>query len=307
MSAARVWPFAVLVVLGAGWGVTMPLAKIAVSTGHQFFGLILWQLAIGAAAMSILALPLRLRLPWHAGAMGVYVIIALIGSILPGIASYQAVAHLPAGVMSILLSMVPIWAFLVALALSLDRFEWLRLAGLFAGFVAVAMIVLPGAEMSGAIPLFWVLVALLSGFCYALEGNFVARWGTAGLSAFQVLWGASVVGTVLVLPFTLISGHWIDLRPHYVAPEIAQAASAVVHVLVYAGYVWLVRQTGPVFAVQVSFLVTLFGVFWAKLILSEAYAPTVWASLALMMLGMYLVQPRAVRVDAPAAMRDTAG
>ena len=79
------------------------------------------------------------------------------------------------------------------------------------------------------------------------------------------------------------------------------------HVLVYAGYVWLVGRAGPVFAVQVSFLVTLFGVLWARLILDEAYAPTVWVALGLMMVGMFLVQPRRSRVEAAAPLGDSAG
>lgn len=33
---------AILLLLGAGWGLTQPLAKIAVSTGHGHFGLIFW-------------------------------------------------------------------------------------------------------------------------------------------------------------------------------------------------------------------------------------------------------------------------
>ncbi|MEL6566515.1 MAG: DMT family transporter, partial [Pseudomonadota bacterium] len=288
----RLWLVFVLLLLGAGWGLTMPLTKITVSTGYKHFGLLFWQLAIGVVVMSAMAIPLGLRLPFGAAQMRVYLVIALIGSVLPNTASYQAAVHLPSGVMSILLSMIPIWAFPIALMLALDRFELRRFAGLIAGLAAVLLIVLPGSQMAGAIPVFWVVVGLISGLFYAFEGNYVARWGTAGLGPIQVLWGASLVGMVIALPLALLSGQWIDPRPPYGAPEIAQVLGSVTHVLVYAGYVWLVGQAGPVFAVQVSFLVTLFGVFWARIILAEAYPPAVWIALGLMLVGMYLVQPR---------------
>ena len=100
----RAWLILVLITLGAGWGLTMPLTKIAVSTGYKHFGLLFWQMAIGCLVMSALALPLGLRLPFGAAHMRVYVIIALIGSVLPNTASYQAAVHLPSGVLSILLS-----------------------------------------------------------------------------------------------------------------------------------------------------------------------------------------------------------
>ncbi|MEL7126512.1 MAG: DMT family transporter [Pseudomonadota bacterium] len=302
----RLWLVFVLLLLGAGWGLTMPLTKIAVSTGYKHFGLLFWQLAIGVVVMSAMAIPLGLRLPFGAAQMRVYLVIALIGSVLPNTASYQAAVHLPSGVMSILLSMIPIWAFPIALMLALDRFELRRFAGLIAGLAAVLLIVLPGSQMAGAIPVFWVVVGLISGLFYAFEGNYVARWGTAGLGPIQVLWGASLVGMVIALPLALLSGQWIDPRPPYGAPEIAQVLGSVTHVLVYAGYVWLVGQAGPVFAVQVSFLVTLFGVFWARIILAEAYPPAVWIALGLMLVGMYLVQPRKAQVDTPDTIGDTA-
>ncbi|WP_299554063.1 DMT family transporter [uncultured Tateyamaria sp.] len=297
---------AVLILLGAGWGLTMPLTKIAVSTGYQHFGLLFWQLAIGVVVMTMLGLLRGVRLPWGRAHLRVYLVIALIGSVLPNSASYQAAVHLPSGIMSILLSMIPIWAFPIALTLGLDRFEWRRFAGLLIGLTAVLAIVLPNAAMTGAIPVIWVGVGLIAGLFYAFEGNYVARWGTAGLDAIQVLWGASIVGAIIALPLALFSGQWIDPRAPFAAPDVALVISATTHVLVYAGYVWLVGRAGPVFAVQVSFLVTLFGVFWACLILGEAYAPTVWRALALMMAGMFLVQPSRARVAEAGPLGDSA-
>ncbi|WP_299150600.1 DMT family transporter [uncultured Tateyamaria sp.] len=294
-----------LVLFGAGWGLTMPLTKIAVSTGYGHFGLIFWQLVIGAFVMSAIASVTRKRLPLGRAQVRVYVVIALIGSVLPNSASYQAAVHLPSGVMSLLLSMIPIFAFPVALLLALDRFEWRRFGGLVTGLIAVMLLVLPGADMSGAIPVMWVLIGLVSGLFYACEGNVVAKWGTAGLDPIQVLWGASIVGAVITLPLALGSGQWIDPRPPYGVAERAQIISSVLHVLSYAGYVWLVGRAGPVFAVQISYLVTLFGIFWAWLVLGEAYSPVIWGALGLMLLGMYLVQPRKAPLDAGAAMGET--
>ena len=297
---------AVLVVLGATWGMTMPLTKIAVSTGYKHFGLLFWQMAIGVMVMSVIALLRGTRLPMGRSQLRVYVLIALIGSVLPNTASYQAAVHLPAGVISILLSMIPIWAFPIALLLALDRFEWRRCFGLIAGLCAVMLIVLPGADMSGAIPVFWVLIGLISGLFYAFEGNYVARWGTAGLDPIQVLWGASLVGSLIARPLARGSGQWIDPRPPHGPADLAQVASAVLHVLTYTGYVWLVGRAGPVFAVQISYLVTLFGILWARLVLDEAYPPVIWGALALMLVGMYLVQPRGkAALEGVSAMRET--
>jgi drug/metabolite transporter (DMT)-like permease len=281
----------VLLVLGAGWGITQPLTKIAVSTGYRHFGLIFWQLAIGAVLMALICALRGTRFPTAGPQLAICLMVAAVGTIVPNTTSYQAAVHLPSGILSILLSTVPMWAFPIALAMGIDRFSWRRFAGLGCGLMGVLLIAMPGAETMG-LSLFWVLVGLVSGICYGLEGNLVARFGTRGLDPFQVLYGASVIGALVILPVTLLSGQWIAPQAALTPEGQAHVASSVIHVFVYAGYVWMVGQTGAVFAVQVSYLVTGFGVIWAKLLLGEAYSPGIWAALLFMFAGMYLVQPR---------------
>jgi drug/metabolite transporter (DMT)-like permease len=291
--------FALLLLLGAGWGITQPLTKIAVSTGHGHFGLIFWQLVIGAALMAVIAVATGRRLPLGRGALRVYGVIALVGTVLPNTASYQAAVHLPSGVLSILLSLIPMMAFPIALGLGLERFSARRLAGLALGLIGVALLVLPEASLPDAAMVAWVPIAIIASLCYAFEGNYVARWGTGGLDPVQVLLGASLTGALMVLPLMLASGHWISPFAPYGPAEWALIASSTVHVLVYTAFVWLIGRAGSVFAVQVSYLVTGFGVIWAMLLLGERYAPMIWAAMGLMMVGMALVQPRAKAVLAP--------
>ena len=280
-----------LVIMGAGWGMTLPLTKIAVSTGYKHFGLIFWQLAIGAALMAVMGLLRGTSLPRARPQIGICLMVLVVGTVVPNSTSFQAAVHLPAGVLSLLLSMVPMWAFPIALALGLDRFSGRRFLGLLCGLGGVLLIALPGAEALN-LPVFWVMVALVSSLCYGLEGNLVARTGTAGMDPFQVLYGASLMGAVLMLPVAVLSGQWISPAAALTTEGQAHILASAIHVLVYVGYVWLVGRAGSVFAVQVSYLVTGFGVLWARLILGEAYAPGIWAAMALMFAGMYLVQPR---------------
>ncbi|MGR3703975.1 MAG: DMT family transporter [Paracoccaceae bacterium] len=291
--------FALLLLLGAGWGITQPLTKMAVSTGHGHFGLIFWQLVIGAVLMAGIAAATGRRLPLGREACRVYGVIAVVGTVLPNTASYQAAVHLPSGVLSILLSLIPMMAFPIALGLGLERFSLRRLTGLALGLTGVALLVVPQASLPDAAMVGWVPIAMIASLCYAFEGNYVARWGTAGLDPVQVLLGASVTGAVMVAPLMLASGQWISPLVPFGVAEWALVGSSSVHVLVYTAFVWLIGRAGSVFAVQVSYLVTGFGVIWAMLLLGERYAPMIWAAMGLMMAGMALVQPRPKAVLAP--------
>lgn len=283
---------ALLVLLGAGWGITQPLAKIAVSEGYRHFGIIFWQLAIGTLILGGITIARGRGLPLGPRHLRLYAAIALTGTLIPNAASYQAAVHLPSGIISILLSLVPMFAFPVALALGIDRFRWGRLAGLAFGLAGVALIVGPETSLPDPALAVFIPLALVAPLFYAFEGNIVDRWGTAGLDPIQVLFGASAIGLVAALPLALITGHFIDPRGPWGAPDAAIVLSSLIHAGVYAGYVWMVGRGGAVFAAQVSYLVTAFGVLWAMAILGERFSATVWLAMLMMFAGLFLVQPR---------------
>ena len=295
--------FFVLTVMGAGWGLTQPLMKIAVSGGYQHIGLVFWQLAIGTVVLTAVQVFRRKPFRTDRKALLVYAVIALIGTVIPNSASYEAVRHLPAGLISILLSMVPMIAFPIALAMGNERFAWVRFSGLLLGLVGVMLIALPEASLPERAMVAFLPLALVAPFFYGLEGNVVDRWGTAGLSPVEVLHGASVLGAVIALPLALGSGQFIDPRGPWGAPDWALVATALIHVVVYTAYVWMIGRAGPVFAVQVSYLVTGFGVLWSMLLLGETYSGWVWSAMAVMLVAMFLVQPR----PAPMAALEAGG
>lgn len=297
--------FGFLALLGAAWGATQPLTKIAVSGEYRQFGLIFWQVAISSLILGVVCLVRKTPLPLTPAAIWVYVVIALIGTVLPNGASYQAMVYLPAGIVSILLSLIPMIAFPIALVLGNETFRPRRLLGLTLGMIAVLLIALPDASLPDRAMLAFIPLALVAPLFYAFEGNYVARWGTAGLDPFQVMFGASLVGVLITLPLAVGLGQVVDLRTAWGAPEFALLTSSVIHAVTYTAYVWLIGRAGAVFAVQVSYPVTAFGLIWSMLLLGERYSLWVWAAFVVMVVGLSLVQPRPRVLDSAAALDDT--
>ena len=291
--------FGALFVMGAGWGLTQPLGKLAVEGGHRQFGLVFWQVAISGAILGVLCFlrgkPMRLGVPqfWA------FLMIALVGTVLPGASSYTALVYLPSGLVSILLSLVPMLAFPVAVLLGNENFAWSRLAGLALGLCGVLLIVLPEASLPDRAMVVFIPVAMIAPLFYAVEGNYVARWGAAGLDPLQLLFGASIISALIAGPLAIWQGQFISPFRQYGLAEWALVASAIIHAGVYSAYVWLVGRAGPVFAVQVSYLVTAFGVVWAMWLLGERYSLWVWAAFAILLVGLALVQPRPLTEPEP--------
>ena len=302
MNAERMRLTGFLLLLGCGWGLTQPLIKVTVTAGYQPFGIVFWQLLIGAALLGVLRWRQMRRMPFTGSTLAVWLMIATIGTLIPSYTSFRAAFHLPSGIMSIVIATIPMMAFPIALALGNDNFSFRRLGGLCLGLIGVGLIALPEASLPERAMIAFLPLALVAPFCYACEGNIVARWGTGGLDPFQVLFGASAIGTVIALPLAVGTGQFFVPQSPFILADFTLLLSSIIHVLVYSGYVWLIARAGSVFAGQVSYVVTGSGVFWAMLLLGETYSIWIWLALACMALGLSLVQPR---VADPAPVGDT--
>jgi drug/metabolite transporter (DMT)-like permease len=294
-APARPVMVAVLLAVGAGWGLTQPLGKMVMSTGHPPFGVIFWQLLIGTALLGAIALARGTRVRITRRTLEFCVVVAILGTLVPNATFYISVARLPSGIMSILISAVPLIALPIALMLGTDRFGWARLAGLLLGLGGVALIALPGSSLPDPAMVAFLPLALVGPLFYALEGNYVAWRGTAGMDPVAAMAGASLAGLVLCVPVLLVTGQWMNPLADPGQPELALLAMGIIHALVYATFVWLVGIAGPVFAGQSAYLVTACGMVWAMVLLDERFAPTVWAAMVTMLAGVALVRPRTGR------------
>ena len=287
------WKFrTALLVLGVGWGATQPLGKIAASSGHGPFALIFWQLVVCTVLLGAITLVRGRGLVLTRRALGFYGVVALLGTLVPGATFYISVARLPAGIMSILISTIPLMAFPLNLALGSDRFDWKRLGGLLLGLGGVALIALPRASLPDPGMVAFLPLALIGPACYALEGTFVSRYGMAGMDPVQAMFGASVMGLILCVPVVLFTGQWVSPMPPWGRPEAALLLSSGLHALLYAGYVGLAAAAGAVFATQTSYIVTASGLVWAMALLGERFSGWVWLAMVGMLAGLALVRPR---------------
>ena len=156
--------------------------------------------------------------------------------------------------------------------------------------MAVATVGLPGGLPAG-VGTGMLLLALISPFCYAIEASYLALRGPHGLHPFEVLFGASLVSIALTWPLAAATGQMVH-PTGWGRPEWAMLAVGVLNAGAYSGYVWLIGAAGSVFASQIAYLVTGFGVAWSMLLLGERYPPPVWVAFALILAATALVQPR---------------
>lgn len=285
----------VLVLCGLGlcWGLTIPLSRISVLAGYRPLGLIAWQTGLITIFTSLMILKRGTGFPLKRSYLGVFVIIAVVGTLLPNFFSLRAIAGIPAGFMAIIIALVPIFAMPLAIALKLEVWHWRRAIGLLLGAIAVALLIAPSADLSQKFSWVFLAMALVAPFAYGLEANYLSWRNSDSPDATDMLWGASMVAVLVSFPAAYHAGDTINLLHVWRIEDWAILIAGVAHCVAYVGYIWLIGQAGAVFAAQVAYLVTASGLFWSIILLGESYSTFVWLALLLMLAGVALVQPRA--------------
>ena len=281
----------ILLIVGVSWGLTAPLSKIAVSTGHHYLGLLIWQIIIMILSLGLIQIFRKKKLPLNLNCFWRYVLVALLGTILPNSIMYKAYFHLQSGIMSILVSIVPMIAFLLVLVLQMEKFEIRRFLGVLFGIFAIILIVFPKLDLGYIGEVSWILLALLSPLCYAIEGVWINKIGIAKLDPIEVILGASILGFFILMPIVALNGYWITPYRVWGPAEFAITASSLIHSIIYISYIWLIGKAGVIFASQVSYIYTASGIGFSIILLGEGYSLFVWAAVILMLMGLMMVMP----------------
>ena len=281
----------ILLIVGVSWGLTAPLSKIAVSTGHHYLGLLIWQIIIMILSLGLIQIFRKKKLPLNLNCFWRYVLVALLGTILPNSIMYKAYFHLQSGIMSILVSIVPMIAFLLVLVLQMEKFEIRRFLGVLFGIFAIILIVFPKLDLGYLGEVGWILLALLSPLCYAIEGVWINKIGIAKLDPIEVILGASILGFFILMPIVALNAYWITPYRVWGPAEFAITASSLIHSIIYISYIWLIGKAGVIFASQVSYIYTASGIGFSIILLGEGYSLFVWAAVILMLMGLMMVRP----------------
>ena len=199
---------------------------------------------------------------------------------------------MPAGVLAITVTLVPILTYGLALLMRSEIFSATRLTGIMLGTVSIFLLVVPKNSLPESASLIWVLLACFSSLCYAIENIYLAKRGTDDVGAIRLACGTCLFSAIILAPVGIATNNMfmLDVTNGLITTSIVTLA--VINATAYSAFVACITIAGPLFASQVGYVVTLAGVFWGIAIFGETHSIWVWASLVTMLLGLMLVSPR---------------
>lgn len=282
---------AALLFFGLCWGSTIPLLKFAVDEGHHPLGMMIWQLGICVLVLGVYMMVRGKRPGIEVQHTRYLIFICMIGTLIPNTFTLMATRHLPGGIIAIVIATVPIISLSIALLIRVESFSWRRFTGVLLGVLSLVLVAVPDSSLPDPSKAPWILVALLAPVCYATEGNFVAVRAPRELSPVATLFGASVIGLLLLVPLVYTASWHVPVLTRWDASRWAMVCAALGHTIAYTGYLWLLGRAGAVFTSQVAYIVTLTGVMASVLFLGERYGVLLWVAVVLMIVALSLVKP----------------
>jgi drug/metabolite transporter (DMT)-like permease len=288
----RLGALAILLVMGLAWGLSFSLGKIAATGGAHPFAISFWQCWTAAVLLIGITFTRRRSISLTLSLIGFFMIIGLLGLVIPTALFYFAASHVPAGVLSLTVALVPILTFVASAIYGLEKFSYTRLAGVALGALAIIFLVAPTASLPDRTQLPWVVLALGSGACYATLNIILSLKKPPELDSSVVTCGMFTAAAVTMVPIVVLTGSFAPLAWPFGPIEYSMLGLGLISFTAYTLYLHLINHAGPVFTSQVANLVTLCGVLWGMILFGERHSAWIWLSLATMMAGVFLVAPR---------------
>ena len=291
----RIW--GLLILLSVIWGASFFFAAIAL-TGFPPFTIVLGRVAIAAAALAlacrIAGLPLpRSREQWMAVAgMGLF------NNVLPFTLIVLGQTFIPSGLAAVVNAATPVFAVLCLHVMTQDdRLRPNTLAGALTGLVGVAILAGPAAFATGRGGEL-VGIALCLGAClaYGISAVWARRLRSTGLPPLSVAAGQCMSSTLMMLPLVLVFD-----RPWALPAPPVEAAAALIGFglistgLAYALFFAIMARAGATNAMLVTLLVPVTALMLGTLVLGEQLAARHVLGMAVIGLGLLLIDGRLAR------------
>jgi drug/metabolite transporter (DMT)-like permease len=260
--ASRAWLTPLeLGLLAAIWGASFMFMRVA---AKDFGSLALVEMRLALGALVLLPFLLRERAAFSRQVWPKLALIGAINSAIPFALFAWAAQRAPAGIGAITNAMAVLFTALVGFLFFREKIGARRAVALLVGFGGVVVLAsgkTAGSNVGGA-----VAAGCSAAFLYGIGAHLVKRH-LVGLPPIAVAAATLGSAALLTLPFAI--AQW----PQQPIPVQSWFAAAMLGVLctglAYALYYRLIQRIGAGRAVTVTYLVPLFAVAWAWMLLGE--------------------------------------
>lgn len=269
------------------------IGKQAGSESISPLQLLFWQLSGGALVVWFFSWPSKNFPIWNAEHIRYYVIGGLLGISLPFILAYVVLRELQVGIVGLVTALSPVMTYALARLLGSERSSPLRLLGLIAGLVGVALLVMPSeiANISGldlSRQGSFMLLALAIPVVLATSNIYRSRFWPAGSEAMPLVIGMLTMQSLWLFIANLLFGNFNQIIPESHDMRWLLFMLALMAGASYLTSFNLLKIGGPVYLSQMGYVITAVTLLAGILIWGEHYDNSDILSMVLILLGVLM-------------------
>jgi drug/metabolite transporter (DMT)-like permease len=271
-SASPAWAVPLACLLGAGslLGVSTTLAKLAPRFGLAPLPFVAWSVAGAAVVMLVFNAARSVPLRRDRASIRYALIAGFVTIVAPHLLVFAAVPHAGAAFVSLAIAFPPLFTYLGALAMRMERFDRMRAAGVILALAGAAWLALLKLAAPDA-PVGWILAALCIPLVLATGNIYRTLHWPRGARPDELAGPMmSAAAATLLGAGTLVPGLSLAVPLDHPEPLALIAGQIAVFSVQYLLHFVLQQRGGPVYLSLLGSVGALVGVPVAVLVLGEA-------------------------------------
>lgn len=286
--------WAMLLILSVIWGSSFFFYKVLVAELPPLT-VVLGRVGFAAIALNLILIlrgtPMTRSLPWRE-----FLLMGTLNNVIPFSLIAWGETRISSGLASILNATTPVFAVLVAHALTkTEKLTWARVAGVIFGVLGVVVLVGPAALQgigSGDVP--GEAACVLAALSYALAGIFGRRF--KALPSLHVATGQTTGAAIVMLLIASVADRfWTLPMPSSTAWGAFAGISMLCTVLAYVLYFRILATAGATNLLLVTFLLPVSALLLGNWVLGETIKSADMMGMGLIGLGLIAIDGRPLK------------
>lgn len=214
------------------------------------------------------------------------VVSALLNTAIPFSLINYGQQYITSGMSALMIGFGPFITLVLAHFMTQDeKFSFAKLFAFFFGFIGLMILLGVNILEFNLLEIEGQLAVLLASLSYALSSIVLRK--IKGISFYHLSFIMFVISTIALLPF--VFSREVMIKSVYDTSFLALIYLGIFPTAVASLYrIQMVQSVGVHFMSQVAYLIPLFALFWAWLILNEIPKSSTYVALIFILIGMYL-------------------
>ena len=227
----------------------------------------------------------KFKMKWK-GNIKFYLIIGVLNSAIPFILYSFASLHIDASLSVVLNSTSPMFGALFGYLLLSNKLSKIQVVGLLVGSIGVIIVTSITLGDASIYVVLSILSCILAALLYGFSGSYIKKY-TTDIDSISLTLGSLFFGSLVLLPFAFFFNfeNTIEISHILLLIIFGIMGTSVPYLIYYK----LIKDIGSMKALTVTYLMPVFGVMWAFIILNEVPKYNVYLGSIVILIGVYLV------------------